>query len=973
VKLQSSHIFIKSILIALVFSLFFWLAESAAHMFYFSETFEYFLNHEPLTFMDAFVYHVPKYSLFIRLICSTAILLVGGVIGLLLERDHKRTAALLDRERDYREAINAVNEGIFTYFIDSKKINASSLCYSMLGYAPNKGADYLKSFYRLIAPGERKKINKILSEHIRQDKSFSFELEMKTKDGKWKWILLKGNIQESNKDGSAKRIVGIVVDISEQMKAQKQLAHYTACLEEAEKVAHVGHWEFNYKNKKFLWSQEVFNILQIPPAAKICESQRAIMHFVHPEDKKQTRRLFLGSIRKQCNFDCTYRILLKDKSIKYISQHGHHVFDKNGHIIRSFGTIQDVTKNSLATQALTNSENRYRTLFENVYQGIIIIDPETKKIKLANKVFCKLSGYTQKEILTCSLKDLHPGENFNYDSFWAKVKEKAFLDKVDCLRKDGSVFNAEVYASSIILEEQACIIAIFRDLTETYQVEYDRYMLKTAVDNSDVEITINNPDGSIDYCSPALCRRLGYSSEEMKKLYIWDIQSSLKKEEMDMRFQNLKKIKTKKGEGTQIAKDGTKFEINYVADYVKIGNRELVCCSIQDITESKKREAILESARQKAEESDRLKSVFLANISHEIRTPMNGILGFADLLLRDDLSLEKCQQYAKIISDCGNNLMQLLNDILDISRIEAGEVKIKKENFCVNEIIEDLYNFYEPQTRQDGKELSLQMHKSLRNDEAVIYSDRRYLRQILTNLLSNALKFTKKGEVLIGYNAKRNGIELFVKDSGEGIAQELLDKIFEPFRQGEEILSRKHHGTGLGLAIAKNYTELLGGYMWVESELNHGTTFYLTLPYSTNAKIQAGSSVLSTETDYLWEDKTFLIVEDNNISFMLLENLLENTGVKILRAETAQQSIDMAESIDNLDLILMDVRLPDFTGWEAAKIIKKKNPGLAIIAQTANANASDKIKTFQAGCEAYLTKPIIKKEFYETIKKCLEK
>jgi len=317
--------------------------------------------------------------------------------------------------------------------------------------------------------------------------------------------------------------------------------------------------------------------------------------------------------------------------------------------------------------------------------------------------------------------------------------------------------------------------------------------------------------------------------------------------------------------------------------------------------------------------------------------------------------------------------MQLLNDILDISRIEAGEVKIKKENFCVNEIIEDLYNFYEPQTRQDGKELSLQMHKSLRNDEAVIYSDRRYLRQILTNLLSNALKFTKKGEVLIGYNAKRNGIELFVKDSGEGIAQELLDKIFEPFRQGEEILSRKHHGTGLGLAIAKNYTELLGGYMWVESELNHGTTFYLTLPYSTNAKIQAGSSVLSTETDYLWEDKTFLIVEDNNISFMLLENLLENTGVKILRAETAQQSIDMAESIDNLDLILMDVRLPDFTGWEAAKIIKKKNPGLAIIAQTANANASDKIKTFQAGCEAYLTKPIIKKEFYETIKKCLEK
>ena len=843
-KLQSKHIFAKSILIALLFSLFIWLAESVAHMFYFSETFEHLLNHEPLGFMDAFIYQVPKYSLFIRLTCITATVLMGGVIGLLLERDYRRTTALLDRERDYHEAINAVNEGIFTYFVNSEKINASSLCFSMLGYAPQKQGVSLESFYQLIPPKDRKQINHFLKKRIEKNKSFSFELEIKTKSGKWNWILLKGSVQESNKDGSAKRIVGIVVDISQQMEAQSRLS---------------------------------------------------------------------------------------------------------------------------------NSEKRYRTLFENIYQGIIIIDKKNQSIKLTNKVFCELLGYTQKEILSCSLKNLHPDKNFPYDSAWTKVKGKAFSGKVDCLRKDGSVLPAEVYASSIILEGRECIIAIFRDLTETYQVEYDRYMLKTAVDNSDVEIAINNPDGSIDYCSPALCRRLGYSSEEMKKLYIWDIESTIKKEEMDMIFQNLRKVKTKKGEGIQVGKDGTKFEINYVVDLLVIGNKELVCCNVQDVTESNKRETILERAKQKAEESDRLKSVFLANISHEIRTPMNGILGFADLLLRNDLSLEKCQQYAKIISDCGNNLMQLLNDILDISRIEAGEIEIKKDNFCINEVIEELYNFYEPQTKRDDKDITLQMHKSLRNDEAVIYSDRRYLGQIMTNLLSNALKFTNKGEILIGYNAKQSSIEFFVKDSGEGIAPELLEEIFEPFRQGEEILSRKHHGTGLGLAIAKSYTELLGGYMRVESEVDHGTTFYLTLPYSANIKIQASTSTASTQTDYPWEDKTFLIVEDNYISFMLLKNLLEDSGVKIFHAETAQQSIDMTKSINHLDLILMDVRLPDFTGWEAAKIIKKDNPDLPIIAQTANANASDKIKTFQAGCEAYLTKPIIKKEFYETIKKCLEK
>jgi len=438
-----------------------------------------------------------------------------------------------------------------------------------------------------------------------------------------------------------------------------------------------------------------------------------------------------------------------------------------------------------------------------------------------------------------------------------------------------------------------------------------------------------------------------------------------------MRFQDLRKAKTRKGEGVQIAKDGTRFEIKYVVDYVKLGNRELICGHIQDISAIKKRESILEEAKEKAEESDRLKSVFVANISHEIRTPMNGILGFADLLQREDLSLEKCQQYAKIIHGCGNDLMQLLDDILDISKIEAGEIKIQKEDFCINQVIENLYNLYEPQSKVNDKEISMQMHKSLRDDEAMIYSDKHYLNQILTNLVGNALKFTEKGEVIIGYNAKQDGVEFFVKDSGEGIAPELQDKIFEPFRQGEEILARKHHGTGLGLTIAKNYAELLGGYMRIESELGKGTTFYFNLPYSKNPQSKKEVSELTEEVDYNWKDKTFLIVEDNHISFMLLENLLDHTGVKVLHAETAQQSIDMTEANDDFDLILMDVRLPDFTGWEAAKIIKKTHPNLPILAQTANANAADKIKTFQAGCEAYLTKPIIKKEFYATINKCL--
>ncbi|MDD5698367.1 MAG: PAS domain S-box protein [Victivallaceae bacterium] len=942
-------------------------------MFYFHETFEYFLNHEPLTFMDAFINHVPKYSLFIRLIYVVMTLMAGAAIGLLLERDHKKNTTLLAKERDYREAVQAVNEGIFTYLADSDKISASPLCYSMLGYVPGEVGNTREAFFQLISPEQCREFRKSLAAHIAKGKSFSFELKMATKNGNWKWILLKGNVQEINPDGSARRIVGIVADITKQVETRKQLANYTACLEEAEQVAHVGHWEFDYKSQKISWAREIFNILQLPFSPEIRSDPRIIVNLVHPEDRRRTRLLFLNSIRKHSNFDCTYRIVLNDGSIKYISQRGHHVFDKSGQVVRSFGTIQDITQSSLATQALANSEKRYRTLFENVYQGIIIADQETGQLKLANKVFCDMFGYQPEEVLGCQIKDLHPEVNFRELSAWARAGEKTFSGNTDCRRRDGSVFPAEIYASSITLDKCLCVIGIFRDLTETYQVEYERHMLKVAVDNSDVEIVIINSDGTFDYCSPAICRRLGYNFEEIRKMQVWDIESTVNEEDVPGLWKELKAKKVLRGEGIETAKDGTKFEINYVADYVKIGNRELICCQVQDVTERKQREAILENARKKAEESDRLKSIFLANISHGIRTPMNGILGFADLLQNPELLPEKRRQYAKIISECGSNLMHLLNDMLDISRIEAGGVEIKKANFCVNEVIEELYDFYEPQTRQKGQNLLLQMHKSLRDDEAVVCSDERYFRQILTNLLNNALKFTEKGEILMGYNAKRNGIEFFVKDSGSGIAPELLDKIFEPFRQGEEALARKYHGSGLGLAIAKNYAELLGGYMWVESEVGQGSTFYFTLPYSKNIGVRTDIAAPPVIPDYNWKDKKFLIAEDNHVTFMLFENLLENTGAKIYRAETAQQSVDLVKQLPDLDLVLMDVRLPDFTGWEAAKLIKKYRPDLPVAIQTANATVEDKIKTFQAGCEAYLTKPIIKKEFYGTLAKLLRK
>ncbi|MDD5728333.1 MAG: PAS domain-containing protein, partial [Victivallales bacterium] len=392
--MQSTHIFLKSILIALLFSIFFWIAESVAHMFYFSETFEYFLSHEPLDFMDAFIYHVPQYSLFIRLIFVGATLCTGAVIGLLLERDHKHTAELLRRERDYHNAVNAVNEGIFTYYIDEQKIIASRLCYALLGYSEDELDITPEGFYKLLNLEHRENIKKSFEEHVANGRSFSFNLKVKTRSGKWRWILLKGNVQETHKDGSAKTIMGTVADVSQKMAIRKQLEHYTSCLEEAEQVAHVGHWRIDYKSKTSSWSQEIYNILQLKKSNKPNNKLYKFTDIIHPDDRARIRREFFISIRGKSYFDYDYRVILADKSVKYISQRGHHVFDKNGRLDYSFGTIQDVTAASLALQALANSEKRYRALFDNVHQGIAIIDRESREIRLANNFFCEMFGYS---------------------------------------------------------------------------------------------------------------------------------------------------------------------------------------------------------------------------------------------------------------------------------------------------------------------------------------------------------------------------------------------------------------------------------------------------------------------------------------------------------------------------------------------------------------------------------------------------
>jgi PAS domain S-box-containing protein len=392
-----------------------------------------------------------------------------------------------------------------------------------------------------------------------------------------------------------------------------------------------------------------------------------------------------------------------------------------------------------------------------------------------------------------------------------------------------------------------------------------------------------------------------------------------------------------------------------------------------DIDELKKTEQELLKAKEKAEESDRLKSAFLANMSHEIRTPMNGILGFADLLKTPGLTGKEQQRYIEIIEKSGTRMLNIINDIVDISKIEAGQMELHVMESNINKQIGYIYTFFKPEAEAKG--INLFFKNPLLAKEAIIKTDGEKLYAILTNLVKNALKFTHKGSIELGYDlAVTNNhvtlLKFYVKDTGIGIPEDRLEAIFERFIQADIADEMAYQGAGLGLAISKAYVEMLGGKIWVESELGKGSTFYFTLPYKTEPEKKSidGQHAPSEKNNNIRKLKT-LIVEDDEVSGMLIEITAKMFSEEILKARTGVEAVGACRNNPDIDLVLMDIRMPEMNGYDAVGIIREFNKEVIIIAQTAHGLAGDREKAIKSGCNDYISKPVNKNELLGLIEK----
>ncbi|RLE00439.1 MAG: hypothetical protein DRJ13_08530, partial [Bacteroidetes bacterium] len=448
----------------------------------------------------------------------------------------------------------------------------------------------------------------------------------------------------------------------------------------------------------------------------------------------------------------------------------------------------------------------------------------------------------------------------------------------------------------------------------------------------------------------------------------------IKKMHWRLSFQNFaetwKKGYLKNMEYQVVRPDGITFdaEVSTGAIYDSEGKPESMVLILKNISERKEAERKILEAKYKAEESDRLKTAFLSNMSHEIRTPMNAIVGFSDLLSDEQLNPEERRDFIAQINQGADDLMRLIDDIIDIAKIEAGQVNVHIAECFVRELFKELHLMYIQNIKRTGKEdVNIRLEWNWPLNELAIYTDPFRLKQILVNLMSNAVKFTEEGEIVLGIQEHPEGVYFYVKDSGIGIREEKQKVIFDRFMQGHEAKTKLYGGTGLGLAISKNLAEILGGTIGVDSKSGEGSTFWFILPRNEvplkyEAALRTPSSNLRS-----WDDKKILIAEDDQSNYYFLSESLKDTGVEIIWSKDGEETMKMFREHSDLDAVLMDINMPLINGYECTRRIKEERPSLPVIAQTAYAMSGEREVSREAGCDDYLSKPIKVSELLETL------
>ena len=504
--------------------------------------------------------------------------------------------------------------------------------------------------------------------------------------------------------------------------------------------------------------------------------------------------------------------------------------------------------------------------------------------------------------------------------------------------------------------------------------EEEKAHYKRLFNQSPEAIAYIDNDGKVIRINSAFTKLFGYNQSELKGDFLdnFIVPDNLKDEAVNY-TKNIESGETNPIEAIRINKNNERLYINIIGSPVKINNKQLgIYVVYRDITDQKRFEQTLHDAKLKAEESDRLKTSFLTNLSHEIRTPLNAIIGFSSLLNTKEYSKETQKNYLNILQNSGNNLLEIIDNIVDLSKIQSSTLVITKNKVNFNTLLDSIYFEYkELLTHQENNTINLICNKQFQESELQVYTDPKRIKQIFSNLLDNAIKFTSEGNIEFGYSIKENVLHCYVKDTGIGIEENNISFIFNLFRQVDESPTRKYGGTGTGLALCKGLINLLNGNIYIESNVGKGTQVYFNIPVETTKQEVKTESIQPKKDLHNWKDKKILIAEDDDANFKLLQSFLEKTSVTIKWVKNGQEVLDVLDTDSTYDLILMDINMPKMNGNDSLLQLRKKGIHVPVIAQTAYAMDDEKDHILQIGYNDYISKPISYQVFLNILSKYL--
>lgn len=655
--------------------------------------------------------------------------------------------------------------------------------------------------------------------------------------------------------------------------------------------------------------------------------------------------------------------------------------DDSNKCIGIHGVTRDITHRKRAEDLLKTSEEKYRILVENSNEAIYVVQNE--KIVFANKMCESIIGTSVENLIgksILSLVDIEEKENLSKHhnelmSGTEYVQSSVFL--INNAQNEKRWLS--VNSVRIIWNEMPATLNFASDISDRKRVEealiHSEEKFRKAFLMTPDSININRlKDGLYVSVNKGFTSIMGFSETEVigktsVEINIWKNSKDREKLVRDLKTDGF----VENMEAEFCMKDGTVKIGLMSAALIELDGVPHIISVTRDISDRKREEAELIKAKEKAEESDRLKSAFLANMSHEIRTPMNGILGFADLLKEPKLTGEEQREYISIIEKSGERMLSIINDIISISKVESGQMEVFISDININEQFEYINSFFKPEAEQKG--LKLLVKKNLPDNQSVIKTDGEKVYAVLINLVKNALKFTQQGYIELDYVLKTDTkpltLEFRVKDSGIGIRPDQINVVFERFRQGNESLSRSFEGAGLGLSISKAYVEMLGGKIWVESQLGKGSTFFFTLPYKTEENFDKHDSEISIiiGREEKIKNLKIIIAEDDATSALFASKLMTPFCRDILLAKSGYEAVEACRLNPDVDLVLMDAKMPVMNGYEATAQIRLFNKEVIIIAQTAFALSEDQNIAIEAGCNDYVSKPIKKEILFGILNK----